>query len=278
MNVNETSRLVSENGRSGAPSGTHMSMDLEQGSLDGSVTDGQSSSWIQSCCGECVKSLVFGGYDGIISSLAIVCGCAGANLSWKVVVVLGVASTISNSFSTGLSEFLSSKAHREFIQAEKRREMWEFKHYKDHEITEMVNRFESRGMARRDAEQVVGRMAQYEGFFVGLMVSEELGLQLPEDDDALLITDAFVMFISFAAFGAIPVLLYCLGPLQLMSEKNLFLVAASVSLAVLVVLGIVKSTFSASNWLLSAMETLFVGVACSAIAYFVGQQLMVLVA
>jgi hypothetical protein len=53
------------------------------------------------------------------------------------VVVLGVASAVSNSISTGVSEYLSSKAHRAFIQAEKRRELWEFKNYKDAEIFEV---------------------------------------------------------------------------------------------------------------------------------------------
>ena len=38
----------------------------------------------------------------------------------------------------GISEFLSSKAHREFLLSEKRREMWEFKHYKDVETNEVV--------------------------------------------------------------------------------------------------------------------------------------------
>ena len=203
-----------------------------------------------------------------------VCVISGANLSWKVVVVLGAANVAASSFSTGISEFLSSKAHREFIQAEKRRELWEFKHNKDREILQMVNRFESRGMARLDAQQVVNKMAQYETFFVGLMVSEQLGLQLPEDDDALLITDAFVMFVSFGAFGALPVLLYCVGTLGLLSEQNLFLLSTSISLAILLVLGVIKSTFSASNWIFSAMETLFVGAACSAMSYFVGAELM----
>jgi len=52
-------------------------------------------------------------------------------------VVLGVASVVANSISTGVSEYLSSKAHRAFIQAEKRRELWEFKNYRDAEISEV---------------------------------------------------------------------------------------------------------------------------------------------
>ena len=61
----------------------------------------------------------------------------GASLSWRVVVVLGVASVLANSISTGVSEYLSSKAHRAFIQAEKRRGLWEFKNYKEAEMFEV---------------------------------------------------------------------------------------------------------------------------------------------
>lgn len=52
-------------------------------------------------------------------------------------MVLGVASVVANSISTGVSEYLSSKAHRAFIQAEKRRELWEFKNYREAEVSEV---------------------------------------------------------------------------------------------------------------------------------------------
>lgn len=147
----------------------------------------------------------------------------------------------------------------------------------------MVNRFESRGMSRRDAELVVSKMAQYESFFVGLMVSEDLGLQLPEDSDAILLTDAFVMLFSYAAAGAIPVLVYCLvsaattsstGTSSVVSNHVLFLTSAGVGLLVLSVLGVVKSTFSSSNWFQAAVESIILGGVCSAAAYFLGYQLM----
>ena len=142
----------------------------------------------------------------------------------------------------------------------------------------MVNRFESRGMARRDAEAVVGKMAQYESFFVGLMVSEDLGMQLPDGNDAALLTDAFVMFASYAGFGALPVLVFCLGgPLGVASDHALFLAAAGASLLLLCVLGIVKSTFSSSSWISSAVESVVLGAVCCGVSYFVGFQLMSLV-
>ena len=59
-------------------------------------------------------------------------------MTWRIALVLGTANLIANSVYTGISEFLSSKAHREFLAAEKRRETWEFKHYKDDEMSEVT--------------------------------------------------------------------------------------------------------------------------------------------
>jgi hypothetical protein len=65
----------------------------------------------------------------------------GAGLSAKVLVVIGFAILSANCVHVGISEYLSSKAHKEFLQAEKRRELWEFKHYKDGEINEVLIAF-----------------------------------------------------------------------------------------------------------------------------------------
>lgn len=61
----------------------------------------------------------------------------GGGLTSNTILIIGFATLLSNSLTMGISEFLSSKAHKEFLQAEKRREMWEFKHYKDGEIQEV---------------------------------------------------------------------------------------------------------------------------------------------
>jgi VIT1/CCC1 family predicted Fe2+/Mn2+ transporter len=129
-------------------------------------------------------------------------------------------------------------------------------------------------MGRRDAEAVVAKMAQYENFFVGLMVSEDLGMQLSDDNDASFLTDAFLMFASYACFGAIPILIFCLGSVGIASSRVLYLVSAGCSLAVLCLLGVVKSSFSGSSWVSAAVEALVVGVACSSVSYLLGYQLI----
>lgn len=74
--------------------------------------------------GDYVKSMIFGGLDGILTSFAIVAGAAGGRLPVEVVLVLGFSNIFADAFSMGMGEYLSSKAHNEFVLKEKERETW----------------------------------------------------------------------------------------------------------------------------------------------------------
>ena len=128
-------------------------------------------------------------------------------------------------------------------------------------------------MGEADAKAVVTRMAQYESFFVNLMVAEELGLQLPEDNDASLLTDAFVMAVSFAAIGCLPLAVYCLGTFGVFDEHQLFLLSAGFTGVVLFVLGAMKSCFSEVFWMFSGLEAVLVAAVCAGVAYCTGSLL-----
>ena len=93
----------------------------------------------------------------------------------------------------------------------------------------MVMRFIARGMGKVDAELCVAKMAQYETFFVNLMVTEELGLRLPDDDDGKLLTDAFLMTVSFGLFGSLPLVVYFFGSFQyrFITELNMTITGKS---------------------------------------------------
>ncbi len=61
----------------------------------------------------------------------------GGDLDWQNAVIIGFSYIAVNSIYLGISEFLSASAHRDFLQAEKRRALWEFKNYKEEEVTEV---------------------------------------------------------------------------------------------------------------------------------------------
>ena len=126
--------------------------------------------------------MIFGGLDGILTSFAIVAGAAGGNLSSGVVLILGFSNIFADALSMGVGEFLSSKAENEWILSERRREEWELENYPDGEIREMVELYMLKGMSQADAELVIKTMAKYKDFFVDVMMTQELQLQVPEDD------------------------------------------------------------------------------------------------
>ena len=165
---------------------------------------------------------------------------------------------------------------RDFVESRIRQQFWEFKNTKELEVKKMMDTFVSRGMNSTDAEMVTSRMAKYEKFFVHLMVTEHLGLQLPSDDDASLLQDAFVMFLSFTGIGSIPLLLFMLGPLKVLSNHDMFIYSSIITVILLFVLGASKSNFSSVSWFVSGFETMCIGTVCAAFAYGVGRIVSVL--
>ncbi|CAM9428908.1 unnamed protein product [Sphacelaria rigidula] len=222
--------------------------------------------------GDYLKAVVFGGLDGILTSFAIVAGAAGGQLSVGVVLVLGFSNIFADALSMGVGEYLSSKAHNEYVLAEKRREEWELKNHRDGEIREMVDIFEGRGMSREDADDVINKMAKYDDFFINLMMNEELGLQVPTGEEDT-IKEGFVMFLSFASFGAMPLLGYVIVPLLLPnpSPTVLFAVACAVTGITLFTMGAIKSQFGTRSWYISGLEMFLLGGSCAVLAYEIGK-------
>lgn len=148
--------------------------------------------------------------------------------------------------SVGVGEFLSSKAENEWILSERRRENWEMENYPEGEIAEMIDIYEGRGMSREDATTVIKTMAKYKDFFVDVMMTEELALQVPEEDHKVeSMKEGVVMFCSFASFGSLPLLGYVVIPalFPTSGEEFLFTAACVVTGLVLFGMGCMKSMF-----------------------------------
>lgn len=225
-------------------------------------------------CRTFIRSAIFGGIDGLNTSIVIISAAAGANLSWKIVVIVGFSVIVASALAMGVGEYFSSRSHLEFIMAEKRRATWEFNQYKSNEIKEMIDKFERKGMTRSDAELVVTKMASYESFFVNLMVTEELGLKLDENQsnasDGYLLLDAVIMFFSYFLIGSFPFLIF-FGSFSSIGGKDLFKISGCITIVAMFVMGAVKSKFSSVSWMSSGFETVFIGCVCAFLSYFVAQ-------
>jgi len=220
-----------------------------------------------------LKPIIFGGLDGILTSFAIVAGAAGGGLSPQVVMILGFSNIFADALSMGVGEFLSSKANNEWILSERTREEWEMQNYPEGEIQEMIDIYKQKGMEHEDAKLVIETMAKYKDFFVDLMMAQELQLQVPEEDHVQeSIREGVVMFLSFATFGAMPLLGYVIIPACFpeLGNESLFTAACFVTGIVLFFLGSVKSKFANMNWFMSGLETLLLGGVCATVAFTIG--------
>ena len=59
-----------------------------------------------------LRSIIFGGVDGIITIFNIISGVEGAKMKYPVVLVIGSAALVSDAVSMGFSDYLSIHADR----------------------------------------------------------------------------------------------------------------------------------------------------------------------
>jgi len=84
-----------------------------------------------------LKSFVFGGMDGIITTFSIVSGTIGSDLGSAIVVILGLSNVFADALSMAFGDYLSTKSEQEFQRAERKRETWEVENNPEGEILEM---------------------------------------------------------------------------------------------------------------------------------------------
>ena len=60
-----------------------------------------------------LPDLVYGSNDGVITTFAVVCGVVGAQLSARIILILGFANLVADGFSMGASNFLARRSYAE---------------------------------------------------------------------------------------------------------------------------------------------------------------------
>jgi len=231
--------------------------------------------------GKYLKSVVYGGLDGIITVFAVVASIAGAGLDVGVVIIMGVASLLADGISMGMGDFLSSKAENDYTKEERKRELWETENYIEGEIEEMIKIYTDKGMTEKDATIIVTTMSKYTDIFVDTMMVEELGL-MPVDASDSPIKNGLVTFVAFLVFGCVPLISYIV-PVASDKQHDLdhvegaFIIASVVTLIAMFLLGALTAKFSPQKWYISGGWISINGGAAAAIAYLIGWALSAIV-
>lgn len=72
--------------------------------------------------GEYIKSAVYGGLDGIITSLCVALSGFASNSQAKAILALGFSSLLADALSMAIADYLATKSDAEYMKAEENRE------------------------------------------------------------------------------------------------------------------------------------------------------------
>jgi vacuolar iron transporter family protein len=217
-----------------------------------------------------VKSIVFGGLDGVITTFSIVAASAGASLNVQTALLLGVSNLIADGISMGIGDFLSSHAELKFVKSEHKREAWEFENNRQGEVDEMVELYTKQGVSEADARVILEKMAEYPAVFLPHMVQLELGLP-PVDEGDNPAKDGFVTFMSFLLFGSVPcIALAIMYGAKYTDRGGVFGITCAATVITMFALGATQAKVTRQPLLASALIMTINGSLAAASAYLVG--------
>jgi VIT1/CCC1 family predicted Fe2+/Mn2+ transporter len=208
-----------------------------------------------------LRDWIYGGIDGAVTTLAVVSGVAGAQLSKWIILALGFANLFADGFSMAASNYLGTKAEHDDWR---RLEEIEHRHIElapDGEREEVRQIFERKGFEGRDLQRIVELVTANRDRWVKTMLTDEYGLPHSVRSPW---TAAINTFVAFVLCGLAPLLPY------LFETPHSFSISLILTAVVFVAIGSVKSRWSTSSWWHSGLTTLLIGAIAAALAYLVG--------
>ncbi|HIH52501.1 VIT1/CCC1 transporter family protein [Candidatus Pacearchaeota archaeon] len=218
--------------------------------------------------GKYLKSWVYGGLDGVVTTFAVVAGVVGASLSSAIILILGFANLIADGISMAVGDYLSTKSQGEYYKAEKGVEENETKKNPREEITRMGLLLIKKGFNRNDAKKISFLISKNKNYQADTMLHDELGLAYENVNPG---KNALSTFLAFLIFGMLPLIIFIIGTVFNITIKNSFFWASILSGVSIFLLGVFKSKITNKNWFKSGMITFLIGGIAAVAAYFVGE-------
>lgn len=204
---------------------------------------------------------VYGGIDGAITTFAIVAGVVGAELSTRVILILGAANIIADGFSMAASNYSGTKAEVDDYHRHRAYEENQVDKMPEGERMEIREIYRAKGFEGDDLEMVVDVITSDKERWVDTMMVEEYGM--PTTYRSPVKSGAYT-FAAFILCGLAPLLPFFL-PIPHPFETAIVLTGI-----VFFCIGSVKSQWSTQSWIRSGFETLAIGLAAAAIAWAIG--------
>eukprot|EP00927_Polykrikos_kofoidii_P006409 TRINITY_DN12596_c0_g1_i1.p1 TRINITY_DN12596_c0_g1~~TRINITY_DN12596_c0_g1_i1.p1 ORF type:complete len:320 (+),score=59.60 TRINITY_DN12596_c0_g1_i1:70-1029(+) len=230
--------------------------------------------------GEYIKSIVFGGLDGIVTTFALVAGLAGAKVHMGTLIAVGLAKVVADAFSMGFGEYASATAELEYGLKVKARAECGADNHMSGEAKQLVELYTERGCQKDDALTLLTIMSNYRDVFVEHMLMMEHGILAPEEDDHWAeVKQGLVCFLSFIAFGMIPlvgfIVVHAIDKTATADTMSLLISAYVLTAMTLFVMGVTKAKLIGQEGVFkSGFMMMANGTIAGAMSYMIGQCLV----
>ena len=150
------------------------------------------------------RAAVFGVSDGLVSNVALILGVAGASSGQELVRIAGLAGLIAGAVSMAAGEYISMQAQRELLERELEMERREHARNPEHEVEELAEIYESRGVDPDTAREMATNIMEDPEKALEVHAREEMGIDPNELGNPVFAATS--SFIAFAIGAVLPLL------------------------------------------------------------------------
>lgn len=213
-----------------------------------------------------IRDFVFGFGDGINTSLGLVAGVGGAEVSSSIIILAALIAMFTGAKAMAVQNYLAVKSQRQILNSEIDREKWEMENVPDKERKEIEDIYKAKGFSGTELENIVNKITSDKKIWLDTMLTEELKLNLEIVGSPL--KSALRMFGSFLMGGVLPIIPYFFadGYIPL-------LIAIGTSLSASFAIGAIKSKMANLNVIKGGLEMAGLGTGIALLGYGLGAEL-----
>jgi vacuolar iron transporter family protein len=213
-----------------------------------------------------IRDFVFGFGDGINTSLGIVAGVGGADVSSSIIILAAIVAMFTGAKAMAVQNYLAVKSQIQILNSEIEREKWEMVNVPEAERQEIEDVYKAKGFSGIELERIVNKITSDKKVWLETMLTEELKLNLEIVGSPL--KSAFRMFGAFLVGGILPIIPYFFS-----NGFIPLLIAIGASLSASFVIGALKSKLANLSILRGGLEMAGLGTGIALIGYGIGSEL-----
>lgn len=214
--------------------------------------------------GNALRAAVLGINDGLVSTLSLVMGVAGASPGREVVFLSGMAGLLAGSLAMALGEWISVHSSVESFQRQLSIEREELEMMPEEEEAELTLIYQAKGFTIDEARAAAKRILKDSATALDTLAREELGMSEEEAGNAMVA--AVTSFVLFAAGASLPVL-----PWLFVGGATAVVLSAVFAGLGLFGAGAITTLFTGRGVLFSGTRMLVFGLAAAAITFGIGK-------